>query len=120
MGIDPDVIPELQRIEGKADDAAAKATTATSLATDAATRRAAARSPVRTRPRRRCGSWDPIWDRDKGPLIVGVPTPGGNYPAGGNRPHTQRAEDVTVVIDGTTYSGPTNNSVVKIGNHWAG
>jgi len=27
MGIDPDVIPELQRIEGKADDAAAKATT---------------------------------------------------------------------------------------------
>lgn len=63
---------------------------------------------------------DPIWDRDKGPLIVGVPTQGGNYPAGGNRPHTQRAEDVTVVIDGTTYSGPTNNSVVKIGNYWAG
>ncbi len=63
---------------------------------------------------------DPVWDRDKGPLIVGVPTPGGNYAAAGNRPHTQRAEDVTVVIDGTTYSGPTNNSVVKIGNYWAG
>lgn len=63
---------------------------------------------------------DPVWDRAKGPLVVGVPTPGGNYAAAGNRPHTQRAEDVTVVIDGQTFTGPVNNSLVKIGNYWSG
>jgi len=57
---------------------------------------------------------------DAGPLIVGVPTLGGNYAAGGNRPHTQRAEDVTVVIDGQTFTGPTNNALVKIGDYWNG
>lgn len=31
----------------------------------------------------------------------------------------RRAEDVTVVIDGQTFTGPTNNALVKIGNYWA-
>jgi len=62
---------------------------------------------------------DPVWDRDKGPLIVGIPTLGGNYPAGGG-PHTQRVEDVTVVIDGREYVGAQNNAVVKVGNYWSG
>ncbi len=28
--------------------------------------------------------------------------------------------DVQPFLDGTTHSGPTNNSVVKIGNYWGG
>lgn len=44
----------------------------------------------------------------------------GSSPPAETFPHTQRAEDVTVVIDGTTYSGPTNNALVKIGNYWNG
>jgi hypothetical protein len=64
---------------------------------------------------------DPEWDRAKGPLIVGVPGVGANYPAIG-RPHSQRPEDVTVVIDGKSYTGPQNgtNGPVKIGGYWNG
>lgn len=63
--------------------------------------------------------FEPVWDRTR-PLIIGIPTLGGNYPAGGNRPHTQRIADITVVIDGVTYTGAQNNSLLKVGNYWAG
>jgi hypothetical protein len=63
---------------------------------------------------------EPVWDRAKGPLIVGVPTIGTNYAAAGNKPHSQRVQDVTVIIDGITYTGAQNNTVVKIGNYWNG
>lgn len=63
---------------------------------------------------------EPVWDRSRGwPLTIGVPTQGTNYAAGGNTPHTQRPEDVTVVIDGTNYTGPQNNALVRIGNYWS-
>lgn len=65
---------------------------------------------------------EPIWDRDRGwPLTIGVPTPGNPYSVPGEpgtKPHTQRSGDVTVIIDGTAYSGPTNTALIRIGNYW--
>lgn len=66
----------------------------------------------------------PVWDRNRGwPLTVGVPTPGKIYEAGGGTPHTQRAEDVEVVVETSpgvtqTFRGPIVNQWVRIGDYW--
>lgn len=76
---------------------------------------------------------EPVWDRNLKPFVVGVPTIGTNYGVTG-QPHVQDPRDVTVVIDGTSYTpssssgqtwtvggwtvGSTTGFKLKIGNYW--
>lgn len=62
--------------------------------------------------------YEPVWDRGRGrPLTIGVPNLGGDYGAGQGK-HAQAIAAVVVVIDGVTYRGAVNNSVLRTGNYW--
>lgn len=76
---------------------------------------------------------EPVWDRSVKPFVVGVPTIGSTYGVTG-QPHLQDPRDVTVIIDGVSYTPNSSSGQVwtvggwtvgsqtgyklKIGNYW--
>jgi hypothetical protein len=60
---------------------------------------------------------EPVWDRSSGPLKIGVIPVGQIYSVTG-LPATQRPEDITVIIDGKTYTGLQNTPLLRVGAVW--
>lgn len=67
---------------------------------------------------------EPVWDRtvsgNPNPFRVGVDVVVGSNGTGMylGKPNLQKLSDVTVVIDGVSYSGHQNTNLIKIGPYW--